>query len=400
MAHLPLLGSVLWQRSVLLRVFGLSIVGGFGMDALTKASLRRPVIRWSFGGVGVAASGLLALWLFGRGDLPAAESSIRAGSFAWPAAEVVVGLVVLGGIVLMERRDRARHRLARQPDERPIWGAAVILLICSTGFLLAAGMPIWTSASAPFTPTPAVRALKDIVGSSVVGFGASLCFFPPGLGILPNAQSAYGIQELGLYDPMIPKRYFTAWTSLTGRSAGDENDSAYCPVITTSRQARLYGVGYVVEQAHAPGPVGSVLAGTVGGEEIFRIPGSSSASLVPSNQPAIIGASEIGARPVRVMHPDPTTWRLSTRAPGAERLILRLTDVPGWHATIDGRTATLNRFAGVMMELEVPPGGHEIQVTYWPESFAVGIVIAMVTALAMLVIGGIGWYRVRKQTFE
>ena len=101
MAHLPLIGSVLWQRSLLLLVFALSILGGIGMDALMKASLRRPAIQWTLGGFVVAAFALLALWLFGRGHLPAPEASIRSRSFIWPTTEIAVGLIVVGGVVLL-----------------------------------------------------------------------------------------------------------------------------------------------------------------------------------------------------------------------------------------------------------------------------------------------------------
>ena len=62
-------------------------------------------------------------------------------------------------------------------------------------------------------PTSAVVALKGAVGSSVVGLGGSLCFFPPGLGIPENAQLAYGVQELAVYDPMIPSAYYSSWSA-------------------------------------------------------------------------------------------------------------------------------------------------------------------------------------------
>ena len=57
-------------------------------------------------------------------------------------------------------------------------------------------------------------------------------------------------------------------------------------------------------------------------------------------------------------------------------LRLRLTDVPGWHASIDGRPVPLQSFAGVMLQIEVPAGRHTIELYYWPATFTAGLVLA------------------------
>ena len=78
-----------------------------------------------------------------------------------------------------------------------------------------------------------------------------------------------------------------------------------------------------------------------------------------------------------VTHPDPSSWTLITKVSRPQMLRLRLTDVPGWHASIDGRPLELRRFAGVMLQARVPAGLHTVELSYWPTAFTAGIVLAV-----------------------
>jgi hypothetical protein len=384
LSSLPLVGPVLWQRALLPLAFGLAMLAGFGTDVIVRANEQRAVRNWAGGGFVMAALLLVTLWAFGRGNLPAQEDAIRARSFIWPAFETLVGLGVIGALILVHRRAGADR-----PDNRP-WRASagrwagMVLLAGETAFLVAAGAPIWTSTSTPFATTTAESALKRAVGSSVVGFGAPLCLLPPGLGIPQNAQDAYEVHELALYDPAIPRSYFSSWTALTGRPGGFPKISIYCPGVTTVALARLYGVGFILEQAGTPGPKGSVFDTSMGGEDLYRIPGAAVATLTPVPTTGLPPAIDAVGTPVAVTHPDPASWRLVTDTARAQVLRLRLTDVPGWHASIDGRSVALHHFAGVMLELEVPPGHHTVVLNYWPDSFTVGIVLAVCALVGLL----------------
>ena len=83
-------------------------------------------------------------------------------------------------------------------------------------------------------------------------------------------------------------------------------------------------------------------------------------------------------------YPDPASWKLTTRASRSQILRLRLTDVPGWHASIDGKPLPLIRFDRVMLQAKIPAGKHTIELHYWPESFTVGIVIGAGTAIVLV----------------
>ena len=373
LSRLPGVGSTLWQRALLPLAFALAILSAFGMDSLVRAADRQRLLRWVGGGFGVAGVLLLALWAFGRGHLPPSEASIRTSSFLWPAVETALGLGVFVVLTLVYRTQRSEKRQLRSDVRR--W-AALSLLVCETAFLVTAGFPVLTASATFFPVTPAEVAFQRSVGQSTVGFGAPLCFYPPGLGIPPNAQLAYGVTELSIYDPMIPNAYFTSWRNLTHQAAGNADDSAYCPVVTTTAQARLYGVSFVLERAGTPGPRGSVFDKKIGDEALYRIPAAASATISPLSVTGKLPGIHAHGMPVPVTHPDPASWELVTHASSRQVLRLRLTDVPGWHASIDGRGVPLQRFAGVMLQVEVPPGRHTVKLYYWPATFTVGIVLA------------------------
>jgi hypothetical protein len=86
---------------------------------------------------------------------------------------------------------------------------------------------------------------------------------------------------------------------------------------------------------------------------------------------------------VAVTHPEARSWRVVTDGTRPEVLRLRLTDVPGWHATIDGRALPLEQYAGVMLQAQIPSGRHVMVLSYWPTELTVGIGLAIISGLAL-----------------
>ncbi len=336
----------------------------------------------------VSGAVLVSLWELGRGHLPPADATIRDKSFIWPGVDTVVGLAVVGVLVLVHRRSVGAKRGDRAAAIDAGRWAGIALLTCETVFLVLAGAPLAASTKAPFFPTPAVRALQAHVGSSLVGLGEAGCFLPPGLGIEENTQSAFDVRELAFYDPSASGSYFSSWTDLTGRRAGYPEFSIYCPGITSASLARLYGVRFVVESIRAPGgPQGSVFVTQLGEvEDLYRIPGAAAATLTPLPATGRLPAVTAQGTPVAVTHASPSSWKVVTKANSAQVLRLRLTDAPGWHATIDGRPLALTPFAGIMLQAEVPRGDHTVELHYWPTTFSLGLVLAGGAAVIFLVI--------------
>ena len=415
-AHgLPVIGKVLWQRALLPLAFSLAVLAGFGMDLVVRNPLGRTVRRGLGIGFGVAGILVLAVYLGGRGHLPAAEAAVRARSFIWPGIEIFVGLTTvvtfawafrgsspdaskgsvtsptLGGTAPL----RGASTLQQEPkvtfDSRqkevsfglPVGVlAGLILLACETAFLLVAGAELLPSSPRPLAPTASESTLQRAVGDSVVGFGAGSC---NAQGIPVDANAIFGIHEFSDYDPALPTAYWQSWVSASGQRSFDEVFNDFCPRVTTAALARRYGVAFVLEPRGASGPIGGVFDVKVGNEDLYRIPDASLATITQLPKSGSIPAPDALGTSVPVNQSDPSDWKIRFSAATPVILRLRLTDVAGWHTSIDGRPLPLERFAGVMIEAHVPPGKHLVELSYWPSSFTLGIVLAFCTAAGLFV---------------
>jgi len=401
---LPLVGSVLWRRATIPMVFALAVLAGLGTEVLVRSHADAAVRRWCGAVFGVAAVVLVALWAFGRGRLPSMEASIRAKSFIWPAVATALGLAVTAWLVLEARRRGNRTAAAHGRNRFGAGAVAAGLFVAvETAFLVSAGAPLWASSPTYVTPTRAEATLARAVGSGVVGFGANTCFGDQ-LGIVPDYNVALGIKEFAVYEPLIPQTYGESWRNFTGELAAPVQFpgvpfAVFCPAVTTASVARRYGVGFVLEKAGAPGPQGAVFDRSVGDEDLYRIPDAGMATLVPV-QPAGTKPPGSGHKPtvVPITGNDPASLKIVTHGSGVQTLELRLTAVPGWHASIDGRPLALERFGGVMLEARIPPGRHVVELTYWPVAFTVGLVVAVMSAVSLCVALGISWRRRHRDT--
>jgi hypothetical protein len=249
---------------------------------------------------------------------------------------------------------------------------------------------MWTSSASIVPAAAPIASLQRGVGDHVLAYGQSSCFVPPTLGILPEANILYDIHLFDAYDPMTPEAYFTSWYANTGGSAGVYvPPSAFCPAVTTAADARLYGVGFVLEPGGTPGPSGAVFVERVGSESLYKIPGAAAATVTPLGPGGTLPAKRAPGSPVAMISPSPSTRQVTVHTDRPMILRLRISDVAGWHATIDGRPLALTTFAGVMLEAEVPPGRHVVVLRYWPTSFTVGLVLAG-TCIAVFAVA-FGW---------
>jgi Bacterial membrane protein YfhO len=400
LSTLPAVGHVLWRRADLVMAFALAVLAGAGTDVIVKSRLGPPVRKWASLTLGSIACLLFLWWLVDRGHLTPADASVRDRSFIWPVAQVIFGFLVIGGAGLLSRRWGSSQRAG--------WGyldigriAAGSLLVCETAFLVTAGMPLFSSSPAYIAPTAAERALQRTVGSSLVGMGTDDCFDPQQLGIVPNFNVALRVQELEMYDPLFPRAYATAWRDATGQSSRPpvrpgQPFSLYCPAVSSASVARLYGVGFLLEPDSAGAPHGTVFVSKIGDEDIYRVPGSAAATLTRLSSDGSLPPEDAPGVPVGVSDPDPASWKVSVSTSTPQVLRLRLTDVPGWHATIDGRTVPLQRFAGVMLQLRVPAGHHVVVIRYWPTAFSVGLIVGACGVGGLTAAGIVAWVRRRR----
>ena len=388
---LPFVGNVLWRRATVPMTFAIAVLAGVGADVLVRSYAKRTVPKWvatTFAAVGVV---LAALWLFARGALPAAEASMRDRSFLWPAAATAIGLAVAGILLKVAGPGgpQGAPTVVHAQKRARRW-AVLALLALETGFLVTAGAPLLASSPSYLAPTRAEVVLARAVGTSVVGFGTNTCFTQE-LGIVPDVNVAFGVQEFALYDPLVPRSYNTSWETSTGQPAYPVTSlgvpySFFCPAVTSATLARRYGVGFVLEPSRARGPDGGVFTMRVGNEKLYRIPGTSAATLSALTSTGALPGEDAPGTPVPVTHPDPATWRIVTTGDRRQVLRLHLTDVPGWHGTIDGRPLPLQRYLEMMFQARVPPGRHVIILRYRPPAFTAGLVLAAAGAAVLLAV--------------
>ena len=373
---------IYWIFAMTPMVLAIAVLSGIGMDVVVKSYSERHVRRVLGIGFGAMAVLLGIVWLVGRRGLTQSQINIRSHSFIWPAVEVVVGLIVVWAL------SRAAVRARSQTTPSAIGAGSVagsLLLLVTTGFLVVSGAPILSSSPKYPTSTPAVATLQRTVGNSIVGMGTSPAY-PAFLGVMVNANLLYNVQEFTAYDPLTPRAYFSLYGTPT--SVLDEFVDILSPAITSTRAARLYGISYLLEPSGVPGPDGSDFVRKVGGEDLYRVPGAAAATLVALRPDGSLpGMYTIGA-PVKVTHPSPSAWTMGTRSADPSVLRLRLTNVPGWQATIDGKPVGVSSFARTMLQVRVPAGRHVVALRYWPKTFSLGIVLALcaVVALATLLV--------------
>ena len=395
--ELPVLGLVSWYRALMPLALVVAALAGMGMDGVARKDAD-PVGRIALGGIfGLAAVFVAALWTFGRGagGVPTLFKTYveheHTVSFLWPVIAIVTGLVVSGLLWW-----------------RPRWSkvSLSVLLGAEVLSLLAAGGVLISSSSNAYPATTAVRQLQRVVGDARVGTGGTTAQIGCPLGILPDANILFGIHQVNMNEPIMPKKYFSAWETQNHTNPGNARFSQFCPVIASAAQARQLGVSYVLEPSGAPGPTGAryvtrlrvpnpnpgVPGTTSKNEDLYFVPASGIVTLSPlavgvGRHPVAhlgVSSSSSGMLDVTVHQTEPGT------------LHFHVSDVPGWHATMDGTPLALRSSSEFELRADVPPGIHEIKLEYWPPLFSAGLVLAVT---AIVGIGGalsIAWLRTRR----
>ena len=359
-----------------------------------------PCPRLALGGAfALAALLVTAFWVFGRSanDVPtlfreyvAHEHTV---SFLWPVITIVTGLVVSGLLWW-----------------RPRWSKAGLSVLLGTEVLalLAAGGVLISSSSNAYPATTAVRQLQQIVGDARVGTGGSTTAVGCPLGILPDANILFGIHQVNMNEPIMPKKYFSTWQAQNHSSPGNARFSQFCPVIASVAQARQLGVSYVLEPAGFPGPPGAKYVTTLqvpnpnpglrkttsSNEDLYFIPAS---GIVTLSTPA---GGETTGRPnghLGVSSSNSGTLDVRVHQTEAGTLHFHVSDVPGWHATIDGKPLALRPSSEFDLRAEIPPGKHEIKLQYWPSLFSAGLILAAIAALGIGFALSLAWLRARRR---
>ena len=88
------------------------------------------------------------------------------------------------------------------------------------------------------------------------------------------------------------------------------------------------------------------------------------------------------AQPIAAQTANTLTIRADSACPGL--LVVNQSWAPGWTATIDGQPAPILRTNFLARGVALPAGRHKIRFVYAPRSFTIGLILTIVTGLALL----------------
>lgn len=132
----------------------------------------------------------------------------------------------------------------------------------------------------------------------------------------------------------------------------------------------------LIEEA-AP-PVGFVLIATTAEYRLYYVPGANQFTLTN-------GSGNIdGQGVISAVWSNNYTVRLHVETTHADTLIARITNVPGWHAKVNGRDVQLRSWNVVMQQIPVPAGSSVVTLTYWPPLLTTGFTLASGAAISLL----------------
>lgn len=99
-----------------------------------------------------------------------------------------------------------------------------------------------------------------------------------------------------------------------------------------------------------------------------------------------IAAGRMGSR-IALLEGTPGHLRMRAQlhADAPAVLVVSQSDMPGWHARVDGTPVPIYRAYGIVQAIVVPPGVHDVRLDYLPRSFVVGSAISLAA-----LIGGLG----------
>jgi hypothetical protein len=83
-----------------------------------------------------------------------------------------------------------------------------------------------------------------------------------------------------------------------------------------------------------------------------------------------------------------TRWLLEIDAPADTTLLLADPMFPGWCARVNGKREPIRSRTGTPIQVDVPAGRHEVEISYEPLSFRLGVAAA---GFALALLGVIVW---------
>jgi hypothetical protein len=440
---LPILGQANNTRMAVLYLFAVALLAGFGVDDLragrATAGRRRTLLGVA---AGLAVLPLLAVALR---DMPppgavargvAAALGLRSanGDIDVIHARALVWWVVFAGLALALVAARLRGRLAAAP-----FAALAIGIACVDLFRFGVGFnPALTTADATLPTTPAIRRLEADRPARFVSFFE---------GFATDQAMSYRLQDARSYDFPVLERYDVAWRRyvfpLPFQPGAPQGVLALNPpnlrvlgllgvrnvlvrrdLVAYARRLGLplSGLGLALPGVHQvyEGPDGRIFrndralprAFVVHTQHLVRGADESLAALGDVHGPPLgrvavverpvagLATDAAGApppSPARIVSYGPSEVVLETQASRPGLAVLSDSWFPGWKATVDGRSAPIERVDYLVRGVRVPAGRSRVVMRYEPASFTAGLWLS-VAGVAIALAGGAALVVRRRRT--
>ncbi len=284
----------------------------------------------------------------------------------------------------------------------------------------------FVSADTVYPVTPAIQYLQQQPGLFRVGREHAEV-------LPPNTWSAYGLSSIEGYDPLYLKDYGQFMHFLnTGNLDGDSSryaeytgsyansflkatNTKYFIAVGRNREAVVPGefVDYKFNEANYQrmyrDKSAVILENPNAGPRVFLAPKVQQVTddqvkeIIKDSQfdplktvllYQDLDISQVTAQGhVEVTNYTPNKVTISTTTTHDEVLVLADSYEKNWIATVDNQTTPISKANIIFRAIKVPAGQHTVIFEYWPQSFAWGLKIALMTFFGLIAVACYGYYK-------
>jgi hypothetical protein len=246
---------------------------------------------------------------------------------------------------------------------------------------------------------------------------------------VPNLPSMYGLQDVGGYDSQYMQRYLNYIKEIDASAPAARGTMLLSPSHFDSPLIDLLNVKYAVTLDKIKLPGWGLISKEgmrvyMRTEVLPRAWIASQAEVIEDSRAIFsrLESAEFNPRQTVILEQPPDeplgeasltpagtvsieSYANSRIALNAEMqragwLVLSEMFYPGWHATVDDVPANIYRANYLFRAIPLPPGSHQVELYFMPDSFVLGAAISLGTLLLLLAFGVLSWRIERHQPHE
>ncbi len=391
--------------------FILAMLAVLGLTQLLRATRHDRYIFFAIAVVlGIVLAALLVMG--NNSTLPTRERAIRATSIEQAIAGYMAVVIAVIAYWLY-----TRYGSPQVSGSKLSLASLAVVVIIAEAVLLIPPISQADTYGHSFYPQDANTTLVEkAVGHSILGVGPPLYYLtagapdysmamaknvsviPPSTGFVPESNIAYHVKLFAARDPMLPKAYINSWAATTGIPERElipkeisGPDNVFTPTIANQSLARLYGIRYLYISTYFPGALklmnrplksGFTLVARGTGFEIVRVAGVRRFISTTGSVKAVHWQGD-----------NQVTIDIHAYKPG--ELIAKISALPGWHATVNGKPVRVVTTGNIFLTVVIPKGASTVTLDYLPAAFSDGIIAAAVGILIIAILLVVDLHRYR-----